>query len=60
MFPFRGLRSFSLEANVVVYDSKNQTIAATGNVVVEDGAGKTRHADSIGFRIEDGRVIPLD
>lgn len=51
---------FSLQANAVVYDVKNRTIAASGNVVVADGSGTTRHADSMGFRIEDGQVIPLN
>ena len=51
---------FSLEADKVVYDIKNRTIAASGNVVVSDGSGTTRHADSLGFRIEDGQVIPLN
>ena len=51
---------FSLEADKVIYDVKNRTIAATGNVVVADGSGTKRHADSLGFRIEDGQVIPLN
>jgi hypothetical protein len=50
---------FSLEANTVFYDVKNRTIAASGNVVVADGSGKTRHAESLGFRVQDGQAIPL-
>jgi hypothetical protein len=50
---------FSLEANAIFYDLKDRTIAATGNVVTEDGSGKTEHADSIRFRIENGGAVPL-
>jgi hypothetical protein len=57
---FVAYNLFSLEANSVVYDVKTRTIAASGNVVVADGSGTTRHADSLGFRIEDGQVIPLN
>jgi hypothetical protein len=57
---FVAYNLFSLEADKVVYDVKNRRIAATGNVVVADGSGTTRHADSLGFRIEDGQVIPLN
>lgn len=56
---FVAYNLFSLEADKVFYDVKNRTIAATGNVVVADGSGTTRHADSLGFRIEDGQVVPL-
>lgn len=57
---FVAYNLFSLEANSVVYDVKTRTIAASGNVVVADGSGTTRHADSLGFRIEDGRVVSLN
>jgi hypothetical protein len=50
---------FSLEANEIVYDLKDRTIAATGNVVTADGSGKTKHADSITFKIENGEAVPL-
>jgi len=50
---------FSLEANRVAYDVKNRTIAATGNVVVADGSGRTQHADSIRFKIENGEAIKI-
>lgn len=51
---------FALHADQVVYDTKNQTIRATGNVVVLDESGhdKTR-ADSMTFRIANGQVSPL-
>jgi hypothetical protein len=57
---FVAYNLFSLEANAVVYDVKTRTIAASGNVVVADASGTTRHADSLGFRIEDGRVVSLN
>lgn len=57
---FVAYNLFSLEADKVIYDVKSRTIAATGNVVVADGSGTTRHAESLGFRIEDGKVVPLN
>jgi len=44
----------------VVYDRKNQTIKAAGNVVVldESGQDKTR-ADSMILKIENGQASPL-
>lgn len=57
---FVAYNLFSLEADKVTFDVKNRTIAASGNVVVADGSGTTRHADSMGLRIEDGQVIPLN
>ncbi len=57
---FVAYNLFSLEADMVIYDVKNRTIVATGHVVVADGSGKTRHADSMGFKIEDGEFIPLN
>jgi lipopolysaccharide export system protein LptA len=51
---------FALHADQVVYDRKNQTIRATGNVVVLDESGhdKTR-ADSMTFKIANGQASPL-
>jgi hypothetical protein len=57
---FVAYNLFSVEADRVVYDAKNRTIAASGNVVTADGSGTTHHADSIGFKIEDGQAIPLN
>jgi len=51
---------FSLEADTVLYDVKTRTILATGHVVTADGSGRTRHADSAGFTIRDGEVLPLN
>jgi len=56
---FVAYNLFSLEADKVVYDVKNRTIAASGNVVTADGLGKTQHADSIRFKIENGQAVPL-
>jgi len=50
---------FTLTADKAVYDVKNRTIVATGNVVTADGSGKTQHADSMRFRIENGETVPL-
>jgi len=47
---------FSLHADHVVYDAKQKTLEARGNVVVEDESGK-RSADAMSFRVEDGRAI---
>jgi hypothetical protein len=51
---------FALHADQVVYDKKNQTIKASGNVVLLDESGhdKTR-ADSMTFKIASGKVSPL-
>jgi hypothetical protein len=51
---------FALHASQVVYDTKSQTIKASGNVVVLDESGydKTR-ADSMTFRIANGQISPL-
>jgi len=51
---------FSLQADHVVYDSKDGTITADGSVVIEDGSDKTQHFDSIAYRIENGSVILLN
>ena len=49
---------FSLQADEVIYDVKNRTIKANGNVSIEDDAGK-RRAKSITFRMENGQATPL-
>src|ERR1700722_5054660 len=56
---FVAYNLFSLEADKVVYDVKDRTIAASGNVVTADASGKTQHADSIRFKIENGEAVPL-
>jgi hypothetical protein len=56
---FVAYNSFSLQANSVIYDTKSQTIEASGHVVVEDSAGKHR-ADSVILKIGNGQAIPTD
>jgi hypothetical protein len=53
---FLAYNLFSLEANKVIYDAKNRTIEASGNVVVDNASGMTRRADSMTFKIEDGQA----
>ncbi len=50
---------FSLQANEVAYDAKNSTIKASGNVVVVDESSSTKRADSMTFKLENGRAMPL-
>jgi hypothetical protein len=49
---------FSLRADRVVYNAREKTLEARGNVVVEDESGK-RGADAIAFKLEDGRPKQL-
>lgn len=51
---------FSLKANTVFYDDRNDTIIATGNVVIEDGLGTSQRADSMSFRLQHGKAILLN
>jgi hypothetical protein len=50
---------FKREADKVTFDGKNQTIEASGNIVVTNEAGATRRADSLAFGIKNGEVLPL-
>ena len=56
---FVAYNLFSLEAKAVSYLPKTQTIVAVGSVVAEDGSGEVRHADSMSFRLGDGKAILL-
>jgi hypothetical protein len=49
---------FSLRADRVVYNAREKTLEAQGNVVMEDEPGK-RRADAIAFRLEGGRPKQL-
>jgi hypothetical protein len=49
---------FTLRAEHVVYDSKNQTIEASGNVMVTNEFGETQHATSVAFKLSDGQAAP--
>ncbi len=50
---------FSLQADRVIYDSKAQTIKASGDVVVIDESGATQHADSLTFKLDNGKSTHL-
>jgi lipopolysaccharide assembly outer membrane protein LptD (OstA) len=50
---------FSLQADHVSFNAKQRKIEASGDVVVTNESGETRHADSMAFKVEDGRAIPL-
>ena len=50
---------FSLQADMVTYDVKHGTIAASGSVVMADELGATQRAESATFKIEDGQVSKL-
>jgi hypothetical protein len=51
---------FSLRAGALLYDTKSHKIIATGDVVAEDGSGSTCHAESMTFKLEDGKAISLN
>lgn len=46
---------FSLHADHVSYNPKQNTLEATGNVIVEDESGKQEY-DSVTFKLENGRA----
>lgn len=56
---FVAYNLFTLEADRVVYDVQRRTLEGTGNVVVENADGTTRHANSMTFKIENGEAILL-
>ncbi len=56
---FLAYNLFSLQADEVIYDAKNRTINASGNVVVVDESGTTQRADSMTFKIENGKATPV-
>jgi hypothetical protein len=49
---------FSMRADRVVYDAREKTLEAHGNVVMEDESGK-RRAEAIAFSLEDGQPKQL-
>jgi len=57
---FAAYNLLTLEAGKLVYNAKDETIKASGDVVIADGSGKTRHADSAAFKLEDGQATPLE
>jgi hypothetical protein len=50
---------FSLQADQVIYDSKARTIEASGDVIVTEESGAAQHADSLTFKMENGRATPV-
>ena len=56
---FVAYNLFSLQADRVIYDMKERTIKASGNVVAANESGATQRADSMIFKIENGKVALL-
>jgi Carboxypeptidase regulatory-like domain len=56
---FVAYNLFSLRADKVIYDAESRTIRANGNVVVAYESGLIPRADSVAFKIENGRAIPI-
>jgi hypothetical protein len=54
---FVAYNLFSLQADRVIYDVKNRTITATGNVVVVDESGKTQRVGAIDIKLDDGQAM---
>ena len=50
---------FSLRADHVIFDGKNHTLMASGNVVVEAENGTEQHSDRLAFRFENGHATPI-
>jgi hypothetical protein len=56
---FVAYNLFTLQADHVVYDVRDRTLEATGNVIVESSDGTVQHDDSLIFKIENGEATPL-
>jgi hypothetical protein len=56
---FVAYNLFTLRADHVTYDEKNQTLHANGKVVVVNEKGEKQRADSMTFRVENGEATPL-
>ena len=56
---FVAYNLFTIRADHVAYDEQNRTLAATGNVVVQNVDGSSQRADSMTFKIENGEATPL-
>lgn len=56
---FVAYNLFSLRADEVIYEAKSRTITASGNVVAIDESGMAERANSMTFRIENGRAMPI-
>jgi hypothetical protein len=49
----------TLLAKQVIYDARNGTLEASGNVVVTNGSGEAQNAKAMSLKIEDGRIVSL-
>jgi hypothetical protein len=56
---FVAYNLFTLRADNVVYDTVAHTLKARGDVVTVNETGSTDHADSMLFKLENGRAILL-
>jgi lipopolysaccharide assembly outer membrane protein LptD (OstA) len=56
---FVAYNLFTLRADHVTYDQKDQTLHANGKVVMINEKGESQRADEMTFRIENGEAIPL-
>jgi hypothetical protein len=56
---FVAYNLFSLQADKVVYDTKKRTIQASGNILITGQTGSTERADSMTFKIGNGRAIAV-
>jgi len=56
---FVAYNLFSLQAETVVYDAKDRTLRATGNVVVADQSGVTQRAEYTAVKVENGSAVPI-
>jgi hypothetical protein len=54
---FVAYNLLTLQADEVVFDSGKKTIAASGNVVFVDEPDTVRRADSMTFKVENGRTV---
>jgi hypothetical protein len=55
---FAAYNLLSIEADHIVYNQFEKTLAANGDVLIEDETGEHR-AESVSFRLEDGKAIPI-
>jgi len=56
---FVAYNLFTLRADHVIYDERNRTLRAKGNVVVAQADGATQRADSMIFKLENGQASLL-
>ena len=56
---FVAYNLFTLRADHVTYDEKNQTLHANGKVVAANEKGETQRSESMTYRVENGEATPL-